>query len=778
MLVEDDGLVEQPKHSQYSIPLLNIKTIDDEPLPNPSCDPEGEDLAYCIFSSTGSAKAQALMIEQGSLMKQLHDKVSDLDITSTDRVAQTAPAYFDIALWQCLAALTQGAAIVILREPTLTSSLVMAATIQQKNISVIQQSPSSLSRWVSDLEGEDPIEFPTLKYVSTVNEPLLPGLCRRWLSLYPHIPLLNHFGPTECADGVIRYINCTPPAVDVVHSSIDKPIRNLTACMAQVQSEGVAASSNDSARYGSRVDAKESKPSPKLVLAGGIDSGIDHTIEQSVTPTMHFMAEQLACDRHWNISGLWDSSASDVDVDLLAQAFDQLSCDYPHLSSRIEQHRGQLNLRISRDAICLERQMIGFFDSYEACEVAVSNTISEMQCAFVFDGQCPLTRFVWIDAEVNQQPQSWLFLMVHHYLIDSAGFCLLLNEIERYYDHKISRLACSPIYQDGSQISLWLKRAIQSIEKNIEKEILFWGSQPWPLLLGDREAKCKEAQLALSSDEKIQLGREINRCVQQRQYRSKAFIKLCEKNHELYYTLSVSKTQTILALDEKDGGFSAIDLILYALTHELGEGESYKGLYLDCYDRHREASLSDYDLSKVMGMALQLSPLPLVLNTQDDIIQQMLSVSVQRRDVPHCGVGLGIAKHCLADDCPQVIANIPCPEISINYCINPLDNRADTLLAMNESPIWVGESRRLRAQGSHRLAITIDAEAGHLRFHLRYDPDSYSSTDIRSLNQRLQLRIHHSLETIGQALDHTPQARNVEPDNSSTILVPVDEEVM
>ena len=51
----------------------------------------------------------------------------------------------------------------------------------------------------------------TLKLLVLTGEALPSNLCRRWLARYPHIPILNAYGPTECSDDVTHnFISSSP----------------------------------------------------------------------------------------------------------------------------------------------------------------------------------------------------------------------------------------------------------------------------------------------------------------------------------------------------------------------------------------------------------------------------------------------------------------------------------------------------------------------------------------------------------------------------------------
>src|SRR5262245_19048632 len=49
-------------------------------------------------------------------------------------------------------------------------------------------------------------ELNSLRWMLVTGEALPPDLCDQWLAIYPAIPLLNAYGPTECSDDVTHYV--------------------------------------------------------------------------------------------------------------------------------------------------------------------------------------------------------------------------------------------------------------------------------------------------------------------------------------------------------------------------------------------------------------------------------------------------------------------------------------------------------------------------------------------------------------------------------------------
>jgi acyl-coenzyme A synthetase/AMP-(fatty) acid ligase len=81
-------------------------------------------------------------------------------------------------------------------------------------------------RWTTN---NKPRDLGALKWVVPTGEALAPDLARQWTITYPQIPLINAYGPTECSDDVTHHQIDTPPAEDLAHVPIGRPIPNIEA---------------------------------------------------------------------------------------------------------------------------------------------------------------------------------------------------------------------------------------------------------------------------------------------------------------------------------------------------------------------------------------------------------------------------------------------------------------------------------------------------------------------------------------------------------------------
>jgi acyl-coenzyme A synthetase/AMP-(fatty) acid ligase/acyl carrier protein len=70
-------------------------------------------------------------------------------------------------------------------------------------------------------------DLSSLRWLLVTGEALRPELCDRWMSLYPGLPLMNAYGPTECSDDVTHYTVRERPSAGVIHMPVGRPVCNM-----------------------------------------------------------------------------------------------------------------------------------------------------------------------------------------------------------------------------------------------------------------------------------------------------------------------------------------------------------------------------------------------------------------------------------------------------------------------------------------------------------------------------------------------------------------------
>ena len=188
-----------------------------------------QQLAYVIYTSGSTGSPKGVMIEERGMLNHLFAMIRALPLTKGDTVAQTASQGFDISVWQFLATLLVGGRIQIFPDDVSHDPAQLLTQVEQSGVSILEIVPSLLGVLLDVVEqGTTP--HPLLKglrWLLPTGETLPPALCRRWLDVYPHIPLLNAYGPAECSDDVTLFPLAEPLEELATHTPIGRPVDNM-----------------------------------------------------------------------------------------------------------------------------------------------------------------------------------------------------------------------------------------------------------------------------------------------------------------------------------------------------------------------------------------------------------------------------------------------------------------------------------------------------------------------------------------------------------------------
>ena len=99
--------------------------------------------------------------------------------------------------------------------------------VARRGVTVLEVVPAVLQLLLEADEAAGDPALGGLRWLVVTGEALPPALCRAWLQRYPEIPLVNAYGPTECADDVTHHVVRTPPAAAAVRVPIGRPIAHV-----------------------------------------------------------------------------------------------------------------------------------------------------------------------------------------------------------------------------------------------------------------------------------------------------------------------------------------------------------------------------------------------------------------------------------------------------------------------------------------------------------------------------------------------------------------------
>ena len=201
-----------------------------------------DSLAYVIFTSGSTGVPKGVMIEQRGMLNHLFAKVEDLSLTAGDVVAQTASQCFDISVWQLLAALLVGGRVEIVDDHLAHHPAQLLDAIESGDVSVFETVPSVLRMMLEEVErrADARPSLPALRWLIPTGEALSPDLCRKWFAIYPRIPLMNAYGPTECSDDVTHYPTDRRPGAGAVSVPIGHAVANMRLYVLDAQLEPVS----------------------------------------------------------------------------------------------------------------------------------------------------------------------------------------------------------------------------------------------------------------------------------------------------------------------------------------------------------------------------------------------------------------------------------------------------------------------------------------------------------------------------------------------------------
>lgn len=198
------------------------------PRDSAPADGTANDLAYCIFTSGSTGIPKGALIEQRGMLNHMYAKIADLSLTHDDVLAATASPSFDISVWQYLTALLVGGKVVFFDDETTHAAKPFIRRLVEHGITVAEVVPSFFRFVLEELEelGDRRPSFHRLRWMLLTGEALPAALCRRWLALYPSIPIVNAYGPTECSDDVTHHFVREAPTSGSETVPIGRPLAN------------------------------------------------------------------------------------------------------------------------------------------------------------------------------------------------------------------------------------------------------------------------------------------------------------------------------------------------------------------------------------------------------------------------------------------------------------------------------------------------------------------------------------------------------------------------
>ncbi|MFD0696559.1 amino acid adenylation domain-containing protein [Paenibacillus sp. GCM10027628] len=201
----DDEVIRQVEESNVKLPI-----------------PVSNHLAYVIYTSGSTGKPKGAMLEHAGMLNHMDAMINAFRLDEQSVIVQNAPHCFDISVWQLVTALVLGG-----RTAMYSNELVLNVREFMKQVAVDKATVLEVvvSYMAAMLDLPDPVPLPDLQYVLVTGESIKPPLARKWFESYPHIKLVNAYGPTEASDDITLYVMEKAPELETV--PIGKPVQNM-----------------------------------------------------------------------------------------------------------------------------------------------------------------------------------------------------------------------------------------------------------------------------------------------------------------------------------------------------------------------------------------------------------------------------------------------------------------------------------------------------------------------------------------------------------------------
>ncbi|MDC0708183.1 amino acid adenylation domain-containing protein [Stigmatella sp. ncwal1] len=173
---------------------------------NPKHEVGPKSLAYVLYTSGSTGVPKGAMIEHRGMKNHLLAKVRDLAMGTGEVVAQVAVQSFDVSVWQFLSALLSGGRTAVFPDESAWEPQKLLKEMGRQGVTLLETVPAHMKLILEELEAR-PSEYDVsaLRWFFLNGEALPAELCQRWFKGYPHIPMVNAYGPTECSDDVTHY---------------------------------------------------------------------------------------------------------------------------------------------------------------------------------------------------------------------------------------------------------------------------------------------------------------------------------------------------------------------------------------------------------------------------------------------------------------------------------------------------------------------------------------------------------------------------------------------
>jgi amino acid adenylation domain-containing protein/non-ribosomal peptide synthase protein (TIGR01720 family) len=441
-----------------------------------------------------------------------------------------------------------------------------------------------------------------------------------------------------------------------------------------------------------------------------IDQGLARGSFVLSPPQAWFMNQQTDNFSHFNQSFLFDLK-QDISIDSLERALRELVKHHDALRLRFRKAQG------TEYAVFYEDQPLAFTpilhtETVHQEQQSIETLCNNYQSSLDIE-QGPIMAVVYIKG--SELKQHKLFITIHHLVIDSVSWRILLEDLQNLVKHFESNTPFNLPLKTSSYRS-WVEGLQKAAYSKLQNELSYWQG-----VLFEYQA----------------LPTEL----------SQTYFPKRHETEQIYVRWTKELTQKLLTKAHLSYNTRINDLLLAAVSLAFWRWKRIEHLWFILEGHGREPIAHEVDNSRTVGWFTSLFPQKLTFNpcfaeqgTDVNHAEIIKSIKEQLHTTPNHGAGFAPLKYYLNEPTLQVT-----PNVSFNY-LGQLDG------SFNEG--WLlslaAEHKGFERAKNHRSPFHLEMNAAiidqQLTMRCRYSKKNYLTESVNHFTQLVHLSLGHLIE--------------------------------